>query len=212
MVDVCGYPFLEWVVRRLTRERILDIVLSVGHKAEIILNWTTARTPLLDERLRCHRELQPLGTGGGIADTLDDIATQYVVILNGDTLILADFLPMLQRLAKENLHGLILARLLNDTGRYGRLGVESGRLIEFQEKQPGKGLINAGVYVFKTKWLRENLPKGASSFEIDILPAFLKNGAEIGVEVTDAPFIDIGTPETLAAASDFVQSNEGYFK
>ncbi|MDD3371458.1 MAG: sugar phosphate nucleotidyltransferase [Alphaproteobacteria bacterium] len=152
-----------------------------------------------------------MGTGGAIAESLADIATDYTLILNGDTLLLSDFSPALARVADANLDGIILARSLEDTGRYGRLSTENGILSRFEEKRPGQGLINGGVYAFRTRWLKDNLGAGVSSFEVDILPRMLANGAKIGVFTTDAPFIDIGTPETLAEAGTFVTNNKGCF-
>jgi D-glycero-alpha-D-manno-heptose 1-phosphate guanylyltransferase len=212
MVEVAGQPFLEWVLRRLTREKIAEIVLSIGYKAEVVIQWMESRdmTPF-PAKLRYLRENEPLGTGGAIAEALPSIATPYVLILNGDTLLLADFLPAVGRMADEKLNGMILARTVEDTGRYGRLRTENGILKEFQEKQAGRGLINGGVYAFQTAWLKTHLNAGISSFEIDVIPRLLKDGAKIGIEATEAPFIDIGTPETLAAAGDFVLKHKGCF-
>jgi D-glycero-alpha-D-manno-heptose 1-phosphate guanylyltransferase len=174
--------------------------------------WLASRRPVhAQEKIRCHMEREPLGTGGAIADALTDVTADYVLILNGDTLLLSEFLPVLKRLAEEKLDGVIIARFLEDTGRYGRLHVEDGLLKTFQEKTSGQGLINGGVYAFRTDWLKKHIGTGVSSIETDVFPKLLKEGAKIGVEVTKAPFIDIGTPETLVEASDFVMTHKDSF-
>lgn len=217
MVPVAGEPFLEWIIRRLPRENFTDILLSIGHMADVVIKWTAARVPgARHEVIRCHAEQSPMGTGGAIADILPLVQSEYVLILNGDTLLLCDFLPALQRMVAENLRGIIMARFLEDTGRYGRLGVQDGLLTEFQEKMPGQrlnsqGLINGGVYLFHTDWLRRHIGAGPSSIELDVFPRLLREGAKIGVESTTAPFIDIGTPETLAEADRFVCTHAASF-
>jgi NDP-sugar pyrophosphorylase family protein len=51
------------------------------------------------------------------------------------------------------------------------------------------------------------------SMETGIIPALLDSHAKIFVhDVGDAPFIDIGTPETLKVAGDFLLQNDCYWK
>jgi D-glycero-alpha-D-manno-heptose 1-phosphate guanylyltransferase len=131
--------------------------------------------------------------------------------MNGDTLLLADLRCAVDRLWQEGWDGVILARRVEDASRYGQLDVEGGRLVGFREKQAGSGVINGGVYVFRTEWLRQKLEQGSLSFETETLPRLLAEGARIGVIATDAPFIDIGTPETIAEATGFVISHNSAF-
>lgn len=211
MVLVANEPFIEWIVRRLVREHFTNILLSIGHMADVFTSWMRQREPRAGEKLRDHIERQPLGTGGAIADALSDVDTDYVLVLNGDTLLLCDFLPAIRRMAADNLDGIIIARSLPDTGRYGRLSVEGGLLKSFDEKKAGQGLINGGAYAFRTEWLRSHIGSGVSSMEVDVFPRLLSLGARIGVEITQAPFIDIGTPETLAETSDFLEKHRDCF-
>ncbi len=40
MVDVCGKPFLHWLVQKYIAEGFDNIVISTGYKAEVIENYT----------------------------------------------------------------------------------------------------------------------------------------------------------------------------
>jgi NDP-sugar pyrophosphorylase family protein len=211
MVPVQDEPFLEWLVRRLVVCGLRNMVLSTGYKAEIIAEWARERPPFSTEYLRCVEEKEPLGTGGAIAFALASITTPYVLILNGDTLLLEDVEETVERVAEENLAGAIFVREVDDASRYGTVEMAHGLVKGFKEKQPGEGWINGGMYVFRTEWLKENLPEGRASFEEDVLPRFLKSGVAIGAAPTKAPFIDIGTPETLAEANAFVTHYRGFF-
>jgi len=55
------------------------------------------------------------------------------------------------------------------------------------------------------------LRAGLASFEHDVFPALLARGARIAVRVCDAPFIDIGTEDSLAQADAFVQAHARWF-
>ena len=80
-----------------------------------------------------------------------------------------------------------------------------GRLLAFREKIVGTGLINGGLYLFRTALLRDRVASGPQSLERDIFPGLLSAGANIRViNAGQAPFIDIGTPETIRMAEDFV--------
>jgi len=212
MVPVAGHPFLEWFVRRLVNQGFSDILMSTGYRAEVIEAWAKSRTPLGGEQIRCIAEESAMGTGGAIAYVLPHIRSDITVIMNGDTLFFAELAPGIQRLRDGNLDGVIFARSVEDTSRYGSLEVGMGMLEGFREKQPGQGLINGGILAFKTSWLRQNVPPGVSSFEADILPSVLRKGALIGVNESEAAFIDIGTPKTLGEADLFVATHAKGFE
>jgi NDP-sugar pyrophosphorylase family protein len=46
----------------------------------------------------------------------------------------------------------------------------------------------------------------AASIERDYFPKWLSEGRKIKVIPSDGPFIDIGTPESLEKAADFIKS------
>jgi D-glycero-alpha-D-manno-heptose 1-phosphate guanylyltransferase len=45
------------------------------------------------------------------------------------------------------------------------------------------------------------------SIEVDCFPRWLREGVRIGVMAAEADFLDIGTPETLAQATHFIEAN-----
>ena len=58
-------------------------------------------------------------------------------------------------------------------------------------------VINGGIYIIK-KSLIESIPGGVKlSLEKDLIPKWLSDGKLITAEVSDARFIDIGTPDSL---------------
>ena len=87
--------------------------------------------------------------------------------------------------------------------------VDSADLLTgFKEKVPGKGLINGGIYLFRRSLLMDFVRGLNLSIEVDIFPELLRRGKKLRViTMVDAPFIDIGTPETIANAEYFVGNN-----
>jgi D-glycero-alpha-D-manno-heptose 1-phosphate guanylyltransferase len=126
-------------------------------------------------------------------------------LANGDSLVLADLRPAWAMLADESTDGVVVGLEVADASRYGRLDVtDDGRLLRFSEKQPGSGLINAGIYLLRRRLLDRFPRRTPLSMEHDVFPALLDGGARLRVHRCQAPFLDIGTPETVAQADSFI--------
>ena len=80
-------------------------------------------------------------------------------------------------------------------------------LISFAEKKPGAGVINAGVYLLRNSLINYFPLRKPLSFEHDVFPLLLEQGCKIKVHITQAPFLDIGTPESFAQAETFIRKN-----
>lgn len=150
-------------------------------------------------------ENEPLGTGGAILGVLSAALGQPglsdpFIVANGDVLFRMD-LARLKESAQE--HGAAIAVInVPDAARFGAVDVETGRVKGFAEKKhAGPGLVSAGLYAFTHAALK-SFPPGACSFEHDIAPSLARQGLLAAVAM-NGPFIDIGTPATLAQADDF---------
>jgi D-glycero-alpha-D-manno-heptose 1-phosphate guanylyltransferase len=204
MIPCGGRPFIEWVIRYFTSEGIGRFVVSLGHLAEVAETYFRKR-PKDDVAIATVREPAPLGTGGGVRLAWDSVPGADVVVANGDSLVLADLAPAFALFARPEVDALLLGVHQDDASRYGTLRVDAGgRLLAFEEKRSGAGLINAGVYLLKSQ-LRESILAGTPlSMETDIIPRWLADDRRILVQPCRAPFIDIGTPESLDTAAAFL--------
>lgn len=207
LVAVRGQPFLYWVTSWLIGQGLRDIVFSVGYLGEQIEKWVADLRLPRDILASCRREESPLGTGGAILACLD-VCEDSVLVVNADTLLLAELRPIVARFQTEGLDGLIIGVAVADAARFGTLELgDNGMLRSFREKQPGSGIINGGVCILTRAALERFLPVRQMSFEHELLPTLLSSGARIGVAALDIPFIDIGVPETLAMADAFVTTH-----
>src|SRR5262249_49316822 len=101
--------------------------------------------------------------------------------------------------------GTVLLCRVPDTSRYGSVVCDAeGRVLRFEEKtaSTGAGPINAGIYVLSRRLLAEIPPERMVSLEREVFPGWIGRGLQ-GLEVPGARFIDIGTPESFAAAEGF---------
>jgi len=203
LIPVAGRPFLYWLTEWIYRHGPRHFVYSTGYMAEKIEKWSADCSLPGTERL-CRREQSPLGTGGGLMNCLD-LCRDWVLVVNGDGLVMDGIDEMLE-LRDRPLDGGVLGVEVPDTARYGSLKVSrNGRLEGFVEKVPGHGLINGGLYLFRRDLLRQHFQSGKCSIETDVFPRLIQAGARLHVVARlDAPFIDIGTPETVSQAEEFV--------
>ena len=109
--------------------------------------------------------------------------------------------------------GVICAREVPDTSRYGSLVIDpAGHLVRFEEKRAGQGVISTGVYLFRHALVRTFPERVPLSIEREVFPALTAQGALLKVLRMNAPFLDIGTPESLPQAESFIQQHLAEFE
>jgi D-glycero-alpha-D-manno-heptose 1-phosphate guanylyltransferase len=207
MIPVANKPFLEWAIQYWARQGVRRFVISLGHLADVAERYFASRaTDGLEIVLV--KEPRAMGTGGAVRFAAQgaELSDPFLVG-NGDSLVLADTVAAQQRIAESRVDGVVLGVRVPDTNRYGSLAIgEESRLLGFREKQPGEGVINAGVYFFRRGVLDLFPGKEPLSMEVDVFPSLLANGLDLRVVAVDAPFLDIGTPESVVQAESFVQA------
>ncbi len=201
MAEVASRPFVAYLVDALTLAGFDHIVFSLGYKSEDFLRWIDGLdTPANIEAVV---ESEPLGTGGAVKFASQAIKGETFFVLNGDSFLTLDYAAMLSAHRENVKRGAIATlalRRMDDTGRYGTVAVDNGRITAFCEKQPGKdGLINAGVYVMQREALN-GLPE-KFSIEKEFFEPGVSGGRLYGFQ-TEGYFIDIGIPEDYARAQD----------
>ncbi|MCS5712342.1 sugar phosphate nucleotidyltransferase [Candidatus Berkiella aquae] len=208
LIPVAKEPFLYWLTIWLKSQGFTHIVYSAGAQYADKIAAFAQQLASVDPSLCIDVviESRPLGTGGAAALCAQRFPSPYTLIVNGDSILLSNIRPALQMLKQQpQLDGIIFGTPLINAGRFGTLEVdEQQRLVAFREKQPGKGSINAGVYLLRKELLADMSTDKESSLEYDCFPMWLAQGKSIAVVDNHAPFIDIGTPETLRKAHELV--------
>lgn len=206
LASVNDRPFLDFLIGRLKGFGAGRLVLGLGHLGERV-----------EEHLKSHPpegidivtliEPEPLGTAGALRFIAPRIESDPVMVMNGDSFTGADLCDFVQAHRRSGAEGSILATEVEDTAEFGRLNVSpEGRVLEFSEKdssQTGPGLINAGVYLFSTAMMARIEAMEGPSLERDVFQSLAPG--TLGAVVGQGPFIDIGTPERLAAAAEVLK-------
>jgi len=213
MAPVNGRPFVEWVVRYLAAQGIRNVILSTGYLSETVEKHFSP-SPVKSVRVTCLPETTPLGTAGGFLNAASCAAEKPAawLVLNGDSLVLAPLERLFAALDQSVNEGAILGVPMADASRFGTVSQNvAGDLTGFDEKKPGAGNINAGVYLFRHATVGKFPSKSPLSFERDVFPALIRTGARLKTVLSEAPFLDIGTPESLPQAEVFIRKNLAQF-
>ena len=209
MASVAGKPFVEWVVRYLKTQGITKAILSTGYLSEVV-EQHFQHYPVDGIQTICCREKSPLGTAGGFLNAVHQIGKSPLawLVVNGDSLVFAELTSLTKHLLHSTVSGAIVGLSVSDASRYGSLVYNQlNDLVKFAEKRPGAGVVNAGVYLLRNSLLKE-FPEGSPlSFENEVFPSLLAKNICLKVDVIDAPFLDIGTPESLPKAESFILNN-----
>lgn len=202
-LPVAGRPFLAWILAQLAKVGFQQVVVSSGYLAGELRR---AVEPFVPQNLQVGWvvEENPLGTGGGAAWAAQQSGwlPKAWLVMNGDSYLTGSWPEKIRQEGAAT----IVAREVADTGRFGRLEEKAGQLVRFSEKTgKGPGLINAGIYRVPRGWLEE-IPRSLTvSMEMELFPGWLREGKKIRVLRESGALLDIGTPESLAGATDFAR-------
>lgn len=195
LLEVQGRPILDWIIGALPPvDRLVVVVNYLAEQIEKYLakqqhirNWTTVR------------QAEPRGTGDALMSCTGAVASDRVMVLNGDDLIgRAD----LARLAAVPMG--ILAHPVDAPESFGILFRNSdGTLAKVVEKPKGllaPQLANIGAYLFPRRVFDLTLPLSPRN-EYEITDAVSQLAAAGGFGVVEAKYwLPIGTIEQWQAA------------
>jgi len=216
MAEISGRPFLELLLRQLGRHGFQRVVLAVGYQKDIIRSHFGTRAFGLS--LEYSVETTPLGTGGAVRNAVDLVASDSVLIMNGDsyTPVNLSWLSVEHSEAKVDLSIVVVkADGRNDCGLLS-LGPDQ-RIVGFKERQSSSGTvyINAGIYLATRALLHEIPAQLQLSLEEQLIPQWLTNGKAVRGFISQASCVDIGTPERYQRAQSAladVEIDESFWK
>jgi len=205
LAPIGDVSFLELLILQLHSQGIRRLVMCTGYQTQQIeealgdgSKWGVG--------IEYSKECSPLGTAGALkhAEHLLSGAQDFLV-MNGDSFLELDIRQLVRFHREHGGAASIAVRRVPDAARYGTVETDGrNRVVRFAEKLGVQrtGLINGGVYVFKSSVL-QSIPSGPGSLEKDVLPGLVQEGVFALEQV--GMFIDIGTPEDYARAKSLYQ-------
>lgn len=200
MAEVAGQPFLHYILNYLQREQIDHVILSLGYKSEVVVDWL--KQVQWSFKISIIIEEKALGTGGAIQYAFSKVEGNCAFVMNGDTFFDITFDKMLTEHTQSRADVSVALKPMQNFDRYGAVEVDGDtRILQFKEKVfIESGLINGGTYcINKSLFSKEDLPE-VFSFEKEILEKQI-SCLKIQGCIFDNYFIDIGIPADFAKAN-----------
>ncbi len=196
LVPLMDRPSLDHVLDHLARHDVHDVILSSPYLEEMFDPFIESRHG--DPKITWITETEPLGTGGAIVHALATLADdQPFFALNGDILTDLDLTAMLALHRERDALATIAMHHVEDARAFGLIHADpDGRVREFLEKpdQPIPGDINAGTYLLDPRVLEPWTAGAQISIERDVFPAVIEAGHPVFGFLSDAYWLDLGTP------------------
>lgn len=230
LAPVAGRPFLDYLLDYLAGQAIRKVILSVGYLAYQVRDYAAAGQRWGLEISYVHEET-PLGTAGGIKLASQGLEKPFFA-LNGDTLFQVKLAELWQCFLRLNTEAAIslrkapsgsrdqamrgVVRLLAGESRCRKIAKFVEKPVEDHQAEPianeeVEAWTNGGIYVLTPQALAD-IPLGqVVSIERQIFPALAARGQLAGCQ-QDGYFMDIGTPESLAAFEQDVIKGQYYVR
>jgi len=201
LLPLMNRPFLHQVLDHLGAHGVHEVVASSPYLEETFGPFLESRHG--DPKVTWVTESEPLGTAGAIVNALDHVGDDAFLVLNGDVLTDLDLTAIVAFHRDRGAVATISLTHMDDARPYGLVDyAEDGRVREFREKPKElvPGDINAGTYVLDPRAL-ESWERGRTlSIEYDVYPVLIDRGERVYAFLSDAYWIDMGTPERYLQA------------
>lgn len=204
MVSFFGRPVMEHCVRLLAKHGFADILVTVAHMANDIIDYFGDGSAW-GVKMRYSVEKEPRGTAGGIK-LLEDMIEEPFLVISGDAI--TDFdLTAVSRYHFENKALVTLAaHRVEDPTQYGLVQrAEDGRIERFLEKPKSRdqiftNLVNTGIYMMHPSVL-SLIPKDTFfDFSRHVFPRLLSEDKPLYACELDGYWCDIGNLAQYRAA------------
>ncbi|MBI3298589.1 MAG: NTP transferase domain-containing protein [Elusimicrobia bacterium] len=203
LVPLGEQPIIEVILRQLKAAGFKEVVVSVGHLAELIAAYCGdgKRWGL---RLRYAREAKPLSTAGALRE-ISGLAPNFLTI-NGDILTTLSAKALFADHMKSKAHATVAVCQRTTTVSFGVITLDAKkRVTAYTEKPSLTYSVSMGVNVFSRESLKL-IKKGEALGIPEFIDRIRAKGGLVRGYPTKAEWLDIGRPEDYETAQAIFDS------
>jgi mannose-1-phosphate guanylyltransferase len=204
MLPLINKPFMEYFILRLKSYGITHMILSTQYIPDVFNEYFGDGSRFGVSLIYVTEEM-PLGTCGAVKNVEKYLGNEAFTVFNGDILTAINLKNMINFHKSKKADITISLAPVEDPTAYGLVPIDKDcRVKEFLEKpsleEISTNLINAGTYIIEPHIMGHVPPGENYSFERGLFPKVLKLGYKIYGFVSNAYWLDLGTPEKYMAA------------
>ena len=206
LMPIGDKPILEILVRQLAASGQKDIILAVGHLAELIMSFLGDGSQY-DVKITYSREDNPLGTIGPLSLIKDKLKETFLVI-NGDTLTDLNYSKLLQNHKYSKCIATIAISKREMEIDFGVPTLTEESMIEKYEEKPKINYnVGTGICVFEPE-IFNYIKQGERTDLPDLLNRIFSVGIKVNGYVHEGYWFDIGRPADYEAACKFIETRK----
>ncbi|MDR3747975.1 MAG: nucleotidyltransferase family protein [Acidobacteriota bacterium] len=219
LVEIAGRTMLEITLSRLRESGVSEVIVNIHHFADMVVDYLKAHDNF-GMRIEVSREKLLLDTGGGLKKSAwffqedGELTEQPFVLHNVDVLSTVD----LQRMVELHTRSGALATLAvqnRQTSRYllfdehlqlwGQRSAHGGESEIVRPSERPQALAFSGIHVISPR-IFDLMTEDRAFSIVDCYLRLAAAGKKIvGCNVDGAYWTDLGTPENVARASDYLK-------
>jgi len=206
LMPIGDKPILEILVRQLAASGQKDIILAVGHLAELIMSFL-GDGKQYGVKITYSRENIPLGTIGPLSLIKEKLKEPFLII-NGDTLTDLNYSKLLINHKNSNCIATIALTKREMEIDFGVPTLTETSMIEKYEEKP-KIIYNVGtgICVFEPEIFQ--YIKSTERIDLpDLLKRILAAGEKVNAYIHEGYWFDIGRPADYEAACKFIEMHK----
>lgn len=198
LMPIGDKPILEIVVRQLKSYGFNEIIMAVGHLAELIMTFFNDGSKY-GVKIKYTREDKPLGTAGPLA-LMKDKLNEPFLMMNGDVLTTLDYSDLVNYHKRNEAIATIALKKRDVKIDFGVVELDdSNSIVGYSEKPKIDYLVSMGIYVFEPRVLEYIRPNEYLDFP-DLIKELISNGETVKGYVYDEYWLDIGRPNDYERA------------
>ncbi len=201
LLPVGDRPILEIILHQLKFYGFDEVILAVGHMSHLFESFFQDGSKY-GIRISYSFEDKPLGTAGALAESIQDLDDDFLV-LNGDLLTTLNFKNLYDFHINKKASGTIATHTRSVQLDFGVINSDTeGRLISLVEKPSYDYNFGMGVNVLNKKAIEPLIEKGLYLDMPDLMMKLKENGEPVYSHTEECFWLDMGRHE------DYEQANE----
>lgn len=213
VIPLVNKPFVIHQIELLKKYGINEVILNLHYLSDSI-KLIFGNGQDLGVKIDYSIEESPLGTAGAVKNAQKYFKGEDIIIVfNGDVLTDINISDIINFHKKNGAQATITLTRVEDPTHYGLVMTdENARVRKFLEKPSWEHVttntINAGIYILNASIFNDVPANSVYSFERDLFPKLLAEDKKVFGYISDAYWLDIGSPEKYLKAHKDILTGE----
>ena len=205
LADVAGRPFLDWKLDELRRNSIEHVTFLLGHGSEEIIDYLEGTNETME--IQCIVDgPHLLGTGGALANALDQLPGNFFLTY-GDNLLEMPYRELSEAIVRAKTSCALAVSTEIGPADQPNSVVTGSKVTTYTKTHPANmTFLDYGVMLLGRSQVEAITQPLQPPFELAAVLSTLADSGELAAAITELPYWEIGTPQTLEKTAKALES------